>query len=130
MTPAIFVHHRIDAAPRTWQALAGRLAGDGARRLAEAGGALYGTWRSQIGRPRDELQAISVWPKAVTAAAAEQALLGQDPDIRAAQAAGVPVIAYSGGYTAVPLASLDPTVIIDHYDDLPATVGRLLAAAP
>lgn len=53
-----------------------------------------------------------------------------DTDIRAAQAAGVPVIAYSGGYTAVPLASLDPTVIIDHYDDLPATVGRLLAAAP
>lgn len=52
-----------------------------------------------------------------------------DTDIRAAQAAGVPVIAYSGGYTAVPLASLDPTVIIDHYDDLVATVGRLLPAA-
>ena len=52
-----------------------------------------------------------------------------DTDIRAAQAAGVPVIAYSGGYTAVPLASLDPTVIIDHYDDLVATVGRLLPAS-
>ena len=85
MTPAIFVHHRIDAAPRTWQTLADRLAGEGARRLAEAGGALYGVWRSQIGRPRDELQAISVWPKAVTAAAAERALLGQAPDIRAAR---------------------------------------------
>lgn len=53
-----------------------------------------------------------------------------DTDIRAAQAAGVPVVAYSGGYTAVPLESLDPTVIIDHYDELPAVVGRLLASAP
>ncbi len=84
MTPAIFVHHRIDAAPRTWQALTDRLAADGARRLADAGGTLYGVWRSQIGRPRDELQAISVWPKAVTAATAEQALLDQEPDLRAA----------------------------------------------
>ena len=84
MTPAIFVHHRIEAAPRTWQALADRLAGEGARRLAGAGGSLYGVWRSQIGRPRDELQAISVWPTANTAAAAEQALLGQDSDVRTA----------------------------------------------
>ena len=84
MTTSIFVHHRIEAAPRTWQALADRLAGDGARRLAEAGGSLYGIWRSQIGRPRDELQAISVWPTAITAAAAERALLAQDPDVRAA----------------------------------------------
>jgi hypothetical protein len=84
VTVTTFVHHRIDAAPRHWQALAGRLAGDGARRLAEAGGSLYGIWRSQIGRPRDELQAVSVWPKVVTAAAAEQALLGQEPDVRAA----------------------------------------------
>lgn len=84
MTSAIFVHHRIEAAPRTWQALADRLAGDGARRLANAGGELYGIWRSQIGRPRDELQAISVWSKAITAAMAEQTLLGGDDDVRAA----------------------------------------------
>ena len=52
-----------------------------------------------------------------------------DPDIRAAQAAGVPVIAYAGGYTSVPLDSLGPDVIIDHYDDLPAVVERLLSVA-
>ncbi|TAJ84235.1 hypothetical protein [Reyranella sp.] len=82
MTVTTFVHHRIDAAPRHWQALADRLAGGGAQRLAEAGGSLYGIWRSQIGRPRDELQAISVWPKTITAAVAEQALLARDPDVR------------------------------------------------
>ncbi len=54
-------------------AVADRLAGDGARRIEEkAGGQLYGAWRSQIGRPRDEVQAISVWPQGVTAAAAGQ----------------------------------------------------------
>lgn len=50
-----------------------------------------------------------------------------EPDIRAAQAAGVPVVAYSGGYTATPLAELAPDVILDHYDGLPATVRALLA---
>ena len=80
---ATFVHHRIDAAPRRWQAVADRLGTDGARRIAEAGGRLYGAWRSQIGRPRDEVQAISVWPQGITAAAAEQALLAARGDIRA-----------------------------------------------
>ncbi|MBY0360640.1 MAG: HAD-IA family hydrolase [Phreatobacter sp.] len=51
-----------------------------------------------------------------------------DTDIRAAQGAGVPVVAYSGGYTAIPLESLDPDVIIDHYDSLPETVARLLTS--
>lgn len=51
-----------------------------------------------------------------------------ETDIRTAQAAKVPVIAYSGGYTAIPLPELNPDVILDHYDDLPATVARLLAA--
>ncbi|TBR27943.1 MAG: hypothetical protein EPO10_15570, partial [Reyranella sp.] len=78
-----FVHHRIDAGPRRWQAVADRLSGDGARRVAGAGGQLYGTWRSQIGRPRDEVQAISVWPQGITAAAAERALLANIDDIRA-----------------------------------------------
>lgn len=50
-----------------------------------------------------------------------------ETDIRTAQAAGVPVIAYSGGYTAVPLPELKPDVILDDYTDLPATVARLLA---
>lgn len=79
----LFVHHRIAAAPRRWQAVAGALA---ARRaaLAEAGGALYGLWRSQIGRPRDEVTALTAWPAPVTAAAAEAALLGDTGDVQEA----------------------------------------------
>lgn len=78
----LFIHHRIDAAPRRWQALADRLASDGARRVAQAGGALYGVWRSQIGRPRDELSAMTVWSD-TAAATAESLLLGDDADVRA-----------------------------------------------
>ncbi|MCZ0732628.1 HAD-IA family hydrolase [Phreatobacter sp. AB_2022a] len=50
-----------------------------------------------------------------------------ETDIRTAQAAGVPVVAYSGGYTAIPLPELSPDVILDDYKDLAATVERLLA---
>ena len=39
--------------------MADRLASEGAARIAAAGGTLYGLWRSQIGRPRDEIQAIT-----------------------------------------------------------------------
>jgi phosphoglycolate phosphatase len=49
-----------------------------------------------------------------------------ETDIRAAQGAGIPVVAFSGGYTAIPLPDLDPTVILDHYDGLPDAVSRLL----
>lgn len=79
-----FVHHRIVATPRRWRAVADRMAQGGWRRLAEAGGALYGVWRSQIGRPRDELQAITVWSNVVRANQAEHALLGDDPDVESA----------------------------------------------
>lgn len=72
-----FVHHRIEAAPRAWAAVAARLTG-----AALAGGTLYGVWRSQIGRPRDELQAMTVWADEATAAAAERRLVGSDADIR------------------------------------------------
>ena len=77
----LYVHHRIDTAPRQWQAVATRLAEQGARRVATAGGTLYGLWRSQIGRPRDEIQAITVWPSAIRAADAESALLKGEADI-------------------------------------------------
>jgi len=49
-----------------------------------------------------------------------------ETDIRAAQAAKIPVIAFSVGYTAIPLAELGPDVILDHYDGLDAAVARLL----
>lgn len=77
----IFIHHRIDTAPRQWQAVAERLASGGAERIAAAGGSLYGLWRSQIGRPRDEIQAMTVWPTAVRAAEAERLLLLGEPDV-------------------------------------------------
>lgn len=78
---ALFVFHRLDAAPRRWQALAGRLATDGTARVAQAGGTLYGVWRSQIGRPRDELAVMTAWPASATAADAERALIGDEGDV-------------------------------------------------
>ena len=57
----VYCHHRIDCAPRQWKAVADALDGDGRRAIEAAGGSLYGIWRSQIGRPRDELTAITVW---------------------------------------------------------------------
>ena len=70
-----YVYHRIETAPRQWQAVAERLTAEGAGRVAEGGGTLYGLWRSQIGRPRDEIQAMTVWPAAIRAAEAERTLL-------------------------------------------------------
>jgi phosphoglycolate phosphatase len=40
-----------------------------------------------------------------------------ETDIRTAQAAGVPVIAVTFGYTAQPVHSFDPTHVISHYDE-------------
>jgi len=77
----LFVHHRIETAPRQWQAVAERLELGGAQRVAAAGGTLYGLWRSQIGRPRDEIQAITVWPGAIRAAEAERLLLLGETDV-------------------------------------------------
>jgi hypothetical protein len=71
----VYVHHRIAAEPRQWKALADSLRRAGAARLAEHQGALYGIWRSQIGRPRDELAVITVWPDEAAAAKAEATLL-------------------------------------------------------
>ena len=59
----IYLHHRIDTAPRSWKAVAGSLAALRAT-MAAQGGSLFGIWRSQIGRPRDELTAITCWPDA------------------------------------------------------------------
>lgn len=50
-------------------------------------------------------------------------------DIDAAKAAGLPVVAVSFGYSPEPLAPMEPSVIIHHYDELtPALADRLLAA--
>lgn len=73
--PATYVFHRLSTAPRRWREVAERLAGHSA---------LYGVWRSQIGRPRDELSAITIWPAGADAAAAEAALLADRTDVLAA----------------------------------------------
>jgi hypothetical protein len=76
------MHHRISAAPRRWREVADALA---LRRpqLARSGGALYGLWRSQIGRPRDEVAAVTAWSVPVDAVAAEAALVGNTADVQA-----------------------------------------------
>lgn len=45
-------------------------------------------------------------------------------DIDAARAAGIPVVAVTFGYTAVPVRELSPDAVIDHFDELhPALAG-------
>jgi phosphoglycolate phosphatase len=48
-------------------------------------------------------------------------------DISTARAAGVPVIAVPFGYTDVPVESLSPDIVIQHFDEIDAAVARLLA---
>jgi hypothetical protein len=77
----IYVHHRITAAARQWKAVADALTESAGARLEAAGGALFGAWRSQIGRPRDEVAAITVWPDADTAAGAAALLIRDMADV-------------------------------------------------
>lgn len=82
MTVTAYVHHRITCGPRRWQAVAADLK-RGAGSLAGAGVKLYGLWRSQIGRPRDEVTAITSWEGPIEAAEAEARLrdLGVNFDV-------------------------------------------------
>jgi phosphoglycolate phosphatase len=48
-------------------------------------------------------------------------------DAGAARSAGVPLVLVSFGYTDIPARELDPDVLIDSFDDLPAACRRLLA---
>jgi phosphoglycolate phosphatase len=50
-------------------------------------------------------------------------------DIVTAQAAGVPVVAVPFGYTDVPIRSLGPDAVIEHFDQLPAAIAGVMAAA-
>jgi phosphoglycolate phosphatase len=49
-------------------------------------------------------------------------------DAGAARALGVPLILVSFGYTETPAAELEPDILIDHFDQLPAAARRLLGA--
>lgn len=75
MTTMTYVHHRITCDPRQWRSVADHLARN-AGSLAAAGGTLYGLWRSQIGRPRDEIAAITAWSVPVDATDADTRLRG------------------------------------------------------
>ena len=44
-----------------WKAVADRIGAESTQTLESKGGVLYGIWRSQIGRPRDELTAVTFW---------------------------------------------------------------------
>jgi phosphoglycolate phosphatase len=70
---------------------------------------------------------------AITAAGgvAERAVMVGDsrPDVAAARAAGVPVIAVSFGYAGEPTGCLQPDLIIHHFDELREGVATLLARA-
>lgn len=66
--------HRVLAQPLGWSAI-GAAAADINASLGAKGGALFGAWRSQIGRPRDEVSLISKWPDGCDPTAAEAALL-------------------------------------------------------
>ena len=53
-------------------------------------------------------------------------LLGDSSnDIKAAISAGIPFIGLSYGYSKVPLASLNPEVLIDSFSDIPTTLLKL-----
>lgn len=80
---ALYCVHAVLAEPLGWSKT-GEAAARAHARLAEDGGALYGAWRSQIGRPRDEVTLISRWPSGVAPSAAEAALLAALPPARAA----------------------------------------------
>lgn len=50
-----------------------------------------------------------------------------ETDIATARNAGVPIVAVTFGYTETPCADLNPDALIDHFDELPAAVVKLLA---
>lgn len=73
--------HRVMAEPLGWSAI-GAAASEINASLQTEGGSLYGAWRSQIGRPRDEVTLISAWPETADAKRAEAALLKPLPPVR------------------------------------------------
>ncbi len=50
-------------------------------------------------------------------------------DIATAKAAGIPTICVPFGYTDVPIETLEPDLVIQHFDALPAAVRQVLGGA-
>ncbi len=65
-----YVHHRVTTDPNQWSVVCDEIRTTGVARLTASGGMLYGVWRSQIGRPRDELTVITVWKDEASASGA------------------------------------------------------------
>lgn len=51
-------------------------------------------------------------------------------DVSTANAAGIPVIGVTFGYTDVPMRQLNADAVIDHYDEFPAALAAILARSP
>jgi len=77
----MYLHHYVRCAPLAWAAVAAAVASRARPEIERHGGALYGIWRPQIGRPRDELTAITVWPNGADLASALRPLKAL-PDVR------------------------------------------------
>lgn len=77
-----YLHHRIECEPLAWDTVAKMLAAK-AEALEAANGLLYGVWRSQIGQPRDTLNAITVWGDEANAGIAFMELLNTSAHVRA-----------------------------------------------
>jgi hypothetical protein len=77
-----YLHHRIECAPLTWDAVAKAITAK-APALQAANGLLYGVWRSQIGQPRDTLNAITAWDDDAKAGIAFMELLNAIDSVRA-----------------------------------------------
>ncbi|MGZ0186662.1 MAG: hypothetical protein ACKVH0_01440 [Alphaproteobacteria bacterium] len=71
---ATYCIHKIMAQPREWAEVS--------RVIRNMGGRLYGAWRSQIGRPRDEVTAITRWATEGEAETADAALHEALPPVR------------------------------------------------
>lgn len=80
---AIYCLHQVLALPREWAQI-GQSAARIHAMLGQQGGELYGAWRSQIGRPRDEVTLMTRWPQrpAPTLQDCEQALRLALPAVR------------------------------------------------
>ena len=80
----IYILHSFLAQPFSWEAVAQDVNGAGSKAVTAAGGAIYGAWRSQIGRPRDLVTVITRWNDLPSAVGSELILADQLPTLREA----------------------------------------------
>ncbi len=78
---SVYLHHYIRTRPRTWREVADKMTNAANQLFEPGGGLLYGIWRPQIGRPREELTAMTVWSDAETGGRAVAALLTTIPEV-------------------------------------------------